>query len=101
MADSCQATPRTRHCLVTSQPGHVSSKAKMRIELSDGEILEIPDRDVRTLYATLLERARQRGAVSAASKLRPALSWPSKGGTRVALDQFETEAVNAIRNDKS
>jgi hypothetical protein len=71
----------------------------MRIELSDGEILEIPDQEVRALYATLLERTRQRGAVSAASKLRPALTWSSGAGTKVELDQFETEAVNAVRND--
>jgi hypothetical protein len=71
----------------------------MRIELSDGEILEIRDQEVRALYATLLERTRQRGAVSAASKLRPALTWSSGAGTKVELDQFETEAVNAVRND--
>jgi len=71
----------------------------MRIELSDGEMLEIPDREVRTLYETLLERVRERGAVSAASKLRPALNWSSGAGTKVALDQFESEAVNAIRGD--
>ena len=71
----------------------------MRIELSDGEILEIPDREARTLYATLLERARQRGAVSAARKLRPALTWSSGGGTKVALNEFETQAVNTARKD--
>jgi len=71
----------------------------MRIELSDGEILEIPDPEVRMLYATLLERARQRGAVSAANKLRPALTWSSGAGTKVEFDQFETEAVKAVRDD--
>jgi hypothetical protein len=71
----------------------------MRIELNDGESLELSDPEARTLYATLLARARQRGAVSAAGKLRPALAWPGATGTTVALDQFETEAVQAIRAD--
>jgi hypothetical protein len=33
----------------------------MRIKLTDGEMLELSDRDARTLYETLLERARTRG----------------------------------------
>lgn len=69
----------------------------MRIELNDGELLEFSDQEARTLYETLLERARQRGAVSAACKFRSALAWPSGAATKVALDQFETEAVQAIR----
>jgi hypothetical protein len=69
----------------------------MRIELSDGEVLDLSDHEARTLYETLLERARQRGAISAAGKLRPALAWSSGAGTKVALDQFETRAVQAIR----
>jgi hypothetical protein len=75
----------------------MSSSGAMRIELTDGETLELSDREARTLYETLLERARQRGAISAARKLRPALAWSSAAGTTVALDQFETEAVHAIR----
>jgi hypothetical protein len=71
----------------------------MRIELTDGETLELSDREAQTLYETLLERARQRGAVSAARKLRPALAWSSVAGTTVALDHFETEAVHAIREE--
>jgi hypothetical protein len=69
----------------------------MRIELSDGEIFELSDNEGWALYETLLERARQRGAISAAKKLRPALAWSSGVETRVALDHFETEAVQAIR----
>ena len=69
----------------------------MRIELSDGEMLELSDHEARMLYETLLERARERGAISAAGKLRPALAWSSGAGTRVALDGFETEAVQAVR----
>jgi hypothetical protein len=69
----------------------------MRIELSDGEMLELSDHEARTLYETLLERARQRGAISAAGKLRPALAWSSETGVKVALDGFETEAVQAVR----
>jgi len=65
--------------------------------MSDGEIFELSDHEAWTLYETLLERARRRGAVSAAGKLRPALTWSSGAGTRVALDQFETEAVRALR----
>lgn len=72
----------------------------MRIELSDGKMLELSDREARTLYETLLERARQRGAISAARKLRPVLAW-SGAGTKVALDQFETEAVQTIHGDRS
>jgi hypothetical protein len=71
----------------------------MRIELSDGEMLEMSDREAKTLYAALLERVRQRGAISAASKLRPALTWSSGAGTKVAFDHFETEAVQAVRAD--
>ena len=73
----------------------------MRLELSDGGMLELSDPEVRTLYETLLERARQRGAVSAAGKLRPALAWSSGAGTRVAFDQFETAAVlQAVRENE-
>ena len=72
----------------------------MRIELSDGELFELSDHEAWTLYETLLERARQRGAISAAGKLRPALTWSSGVGTKVALDQFETAAVQAVREDK-
>jgi hypothetical protein len=71
----------------------------MRIELSDGEMLELSDQDARTLYEALLERARQRGAISAARKLRPALVWSSGTGTKVILDQFETAAVQSFRDD--
>jgi len=73
----------------------------MRIELSDGEMLEMSDHEAQTLYVDLLERARQRGAISAAGKLRPALAWSSAAGTKVALDRFETEAVQAVRADSS
>jgi hypothetical protein len=73
----------------------------MRLELSDGEMLELSDPEARTLYETLLERARQRGAISAAHKLRPALAWSSGARTKVALDQFETAAVlQAVREDE-
>jgi hypothetical protein len=69
----------------------------MRLELSDGEMLELSDDDVRSLYDTLLARARQRGASSAATKLRHALAWPSEAGTTVALDRFETAVVQTVR----
>jgi hypothetical protein len=72
----------------------------MRIELSDGEMLQLSDPEARTLYETLLERARQRGAISAARKLRPALAWSGGAGTKVALDQFETAAVQAVHEAK-
>ena len=71
----------------------------MRIELDDGEMFELSDREARTLYETLLDGARRRGAISAAGKLRPALAWTSGAGTKVALDRFETEAVQAVRED--
>ena len=64
----------------------------MRIELSDGELVDLSDREAHLLYEALLERARQRGATAAASKLRSALTW-SATETKVALDQFETEAL--------
>ena len=72
----------------------------MRIELGDGEMLELSDSEARTLYEALLQRARQRGALSAARKLRPALAWSGGAGTKVALDQFETAAVQAIHEDE-
>jgi hypothetical protein len=71
----------------------------MRIELSDGELFELSDHEAWTLYEALLERARQRGAISAAGKLRPALAWSSGDETKVAFDRFETEAVQAARED--
>jgi hypothetical protein len=71
----------------------------MRLELSDGERLELSDHEARTMYETLLERARERGAISAARKLRLALAWSSGAGTRVAFDQLETGAVQAVRED--
>jgi hypothetical protein len=68
----------------------------MRIELNNGELFELSDHEAWALYETLLERARQRGAASAARKLRPALAWSSGEGTTVALDQFETAAIQAV-----
>jgi hypothetical protein len=70
----------------------------MRIELNHGETLEISDHEAQTLYEELLGRVRQRGAISAAGKLRPALAW-SGAGTKVAFDRFETEAVQAVREE--
>ena len=69
----------------------------MRIELNDGEMFELSEHEAWSLYEALLERARQRGATSAARKLRPALTWSSGVGTTVALDQFETAAVQTVR----
>jgi hypothetical protein len=74
--------------------------ASMRIELSNGEILELSDQEARTLYGALLDRARQRGATAAAGKLRPALAWSSGAGTKVAFDRFETEALLAVRENR-
>lgn len=72
----------------------------MRLELNDGELLDLAENEARTLYETLLERARQRGARSAASKLRPVLAWPSEIGTTIVFDQFETKAVlEAVREN--
>jgi hypothetical protein len=70
----------------------------MRIELNDGEMFELSDHEAWTLYEKLLDQARRRGATSAARKLRPALAWSSGAGTTVALDQFESAAVQAIRD---
>jgi hypothetical protein len=72
----------------------------MRIELDDGEMLELSDSEARTLYEALLQRTRQRGAISAARKLRPALAWSGGAGTKVALDQFEIAAVQAVHEDE-
>jgi hypothetical protein len=43
----------------------------MRLELSTGETLELSEYEARELYETLLTRARQRGANSAAGKVQP------------------------------
>jgi hypothetical protein len=72
----------------------------MRIELSDGKVFELRDDEAQSLYETLLERTRRRGATSAARKLRPAIAWSSGTRTTVALDHFETEAVQEVRTDK-
>jgi hypothetical protein len=69
----------------------------MRLELSDGEILELSEHDAMTLYETLLGRARQGGAASAAGKLRSALAWSSGAETKIALSRFETAAVQSVR----
>jgi hypothetical protein len=71
----------------------------MRIELADGETLELGEREAEELYEVLLEQARQFGASSAAGKLRRALTWSSGHETRVALTRGETAAVLAARND--
>jgi hypothetical protein len=71
----------------------------MRLELSDGEMVELSNQEVGTLYETLLERVHQRGAIAAARKLRPALAWPSEAGTTIAFDRFETQAVRAVRQE--
>jgi hypothetical protein len=71
----------------------------MRIELSDGELLELSHHEARNLYEILLERLPH-GATSVAGKLRSALAWPS-GGTRVTLGRLETEAVRASQADKA
>ena len=62
-------------------------------------MLKVSDHEAWTLYETLLERARQRGATSAARKLRPALAWSSAEGITVALDQFESAAVQSVREE--
>ena len=72
----------------------------MRIELGDGEVLALSDSEAQTLYEALLQRARERGAISAARKLRPALAWSGGAGTKVALDQFETAAVQAVHGQE-
>jgi hypothetical protein len=72
----------------------------MRLELSDGEILELSERDAMALYETLLERARQGGASSAAGKLRSALAWSSGAETKISLSRFETAAVQPVREDE-
>ena len=72
----------------------------MQIELGDGELLELSDGEARTLYEALLQRARQRGAISAARKLRPAIAWSGGAATKVALDEFETAAVQAVHGQE-
>ena len=78
----------------------MSSNGGMRIELSDGQMLELSEHEARTLYETLLQRVRQHGANSAAKKLRPALAWSSGPGTKVALDRSESAAVQAVRENE-
>ena len=70
----------------------------MRIELTDGETLDLTDNEARDLYQALLERARQYGAISAAGKLRTAVAWSSASGAKVALNRSETAAVIAVRS---
>jgi len=99
---SCAAPDgsKRRRLLATKACAHGhSSNGVMRIELSNGETFVLSDHEAWSLYETLLERARQRGASSAAKKLRPALAWSSSVETKVALDQFESDAVQAIRGD--
>ena len=62
-------------------------------------MVELSDQEARMLYETLLGRAREQGAISAASKLRPALAWSGGAGTKVAFNQIETAAVQAVRED--
>ena len=70
----------------------------MRIELSDGAVLQLSDQEAQALYQALLRSVRRRGATSAAGKLRLALAWSSGSGTKVAFDRFETEAVQAVHD---
>jgi hypothetical protein len=69
----------------------------MRIELNDGEMLELSDGEARDLYEALRELARERGAISAAGKLRYAITWSSGYRTKIALNRNETAAVIAVR----
>lgn len=71
----------------------------MWIELTDGEVLELSDDEARSLYETLLERAGEAGARSAAVKIRPVLAWSSGAGSKVALSRLETAVVRALRGD--
>jgi hypothetical protein len=71
----------------------------MRIELADGETLDLAEDEAKDLYEVLLEQVRQFGAASAAGKLRRALTWSSGHETKVALTRGETAAVLAVRHD--
>ena len=68
----------------------------MRLELAGGQTLQLSEDETRSLYEALRERARQRGAVSAATKLRTALTWPGEAETTVAFDLNETAAVISV-----
>jgi len=78
----------------------MSSNGVMRIELSDGEVLELSANEARTLYEKLVDRVRPQGAISAAKKLHAALAWSSETGTKVFLDRIESAAVQAAREDE-
>ena len=72
----------------------------MRLELSDGEMLELPDHKARALYETLLARAPTWGG-RCCTQARSRFSLGSSGArTKVAFDHFETEAVQTVREDK-
>jgi hypothetical protein len=69
----------------------------MRLELARGQTLQLSEDETRGLYDALWERVRQRGAASAAIKLRTALTWPGETETTVAFDLNETAAVISVR----
>jgi hypothetical protein len=71
----------------------------MRLELGDGEMLELPDYEARALYETLLARAPTWGD-RCCTQARSRLAWSSGARTKIAFDHFETEAVQAVREDK-
>jgi hypothetical protein len=69
----------------------------LRIELSDGNLLDLSVEETEDLYSALWQLTRQRGAARAALKLRQVLTWPGSAGVRVAFDLNETAAVIAVR----
>lgn len=73
----------------------------MWIQLSDGDTFDLSEDEALDLYEALWQRSLERGAVSAAAKLRYALIWPGGTAMKVALDTFETVAVTAARDDES
>ncbi|MFZ0341881.1 MAG: hypothetical protein WAL31_06060 [Gaiellaceae bacterium] len=73
----------------------------MRIRLSEGETFDLSEDEAQDLYDALWQRTREHGAISAAAKLRNALTWPGGTATTVALDSFETVAVTAARENES
>jgi hypothetical protein len=75
----------------------------MRLELSDGEMLELSDHEARTLHETLLERARHVGR----SVLQASSVWLSPGlaelehGSPLTNWRLEPCTQSARTNDRA
>ena len=70
------------------------------MNLESGAVVEIADAEAAQLYDQLWLLVPQRGAVTAAVKIKHALAYRAVGSPRVDLDHFESNAFSAAREGR-